>query len=112
MAATNAALPSGGMTHLSFRCGLRTFFLILARSCCRWRAQRSSVPRPCLPAVPMSNGTAPWEVPNRPARSVWPPRHHRDALAGRIWGMLAGKDRVEAVLDQPLAYPRDGGDTG
>ena len=26
--------------------------------------------------------------------------------------MLAGEDRVEAVLDQPLAYPRDGGDTG
>jgi hypothetical protein len=26
--------------------------------------------------------------------------------------MLAGEDRVEAVLDQPLAYPREGGDTG
>jgi hypothetical protein len=26
--------------------------------------------------------------------------------------LLVGEDRVEAVLDQPLAYPREGGDTG
>ena len=51
MAATNAALASGGITHCSFRCGLRTFFLASGRSCYRWHGQRCSAPRPCLPAA-------------------------------------------------------------
>ncbi len=55
MAATKAALASGGMTHCCFRCGLRVFFSASARSCCRWPVRRSSVRRPPLPTVAMSS---------------------------------------------------------
>src|ERR1700730_14097594 len=43
MAATNALLAFGGMTHCCFRCGLRMFFLEPDRSYCRWRGRRFRV---------------------------------------------------------------------
>src|SRR5277367_2733977 len=60
-------------------------FLASARSCCRWPGQRSSVPRPALPAVATSIACDPSAVRNRPRRSaslrrrrqrcaVWPRR--------------------------------------
>ena len=38
-----AALASGGITHCCFRCGLRVFFSVSARSCCRWPVRRSEL---------------------------------------------------------------------
>ena len=82
MAATQAALASGGMTHCYFRCGLRVFFSASARSCCRWRVRRSSVRRPPLPAVAMSNVPGRPAVWNSPTRSTWPrPPHQRSAAS-------------------------------
>jgi hypothetical protein len=75
----------GGITvrrddPLFFRVRYKNVLLAPARSCCRWRAQRSSVPRPCLPTAPVSTGTDPSAVPSRPARSVLlPPRRQRHA---------------------------------
>ena len=70
------------MTHCCFRCGLRVFFSASARSCCRWRVRRSSVRRPPLPAVAMSNVPCRSAVWNRPTQSTWPrPPHQRCAAS-------------------------------
>src|SRR5271167_2915897 len=94
MPATNAALASGGMTHCFCRCGRRRFFLASARSCCRWLGQRSSVPRPALPAVATSTACDPSAVWNRPRQSA-SPRHG-----------------IEAFFHQLLAGPSNGVDAG
>jgi len=61
-------------------------FLASARSCCRWLGQRSSVPRPALPAVATSTACNPSAVRNRPRQSASPRRHrHRCA----VWPRLA-----------------------
>src|SRR5208282_5667024 len=77
MAATNAALASGGMTNCCLRCGLRRFFLASARSCCHWPWRQCSAQRPCLPAGSTSIARGLLAAPNKPGRSIWLPRRHR-----------------------------------
>src|SRR5213080_3129637 len=92
MAATNAALASGGMTNCCFRCGLRRFFSASARSCYRWPGRRCSVPQPGLPAGATSIARAPWVVLSRPGRSAWP------LWRRRKYGALADDGEKEAKL--------------
>src|SRR5580704_19394384 len=100
------------MTHWSFRCGLRTFFLyspdrVVAGALNDLQFHDLVFQQCQCPTGPTLGRFRTGQRDQFGLRGTI-----EDALAGRIWGMLAGEDRVEAVLDQPLAYPREGGDTG
>ncbi len=98
MPATNAALASGGMTHCFCRCGRRRFFLASARSCCRWLGQRSSVPRPALPAVATSTACDPSAVWNRLRQSASLRRRRQRCAVWPRLGNACGQARHRNLL--------------
>src|ERR1700677_1805667 len=112
MAATKAALASGGITHCSFRCGLRMFFLACARWCCRWPARRCSTRRPCLPAFAASILRSLQAAVSRPMRSAWPRWRHRNPRSGGVRRSLRCEHTLDPFFNELLADPGNRHQTG
>jgi hypothetical protein len=80
-------------------------FLTSARSCCRWLGQRSSVPRPALPAVATSTAATLRRFGTGQGNQLRFGDAVKDARSGRGWRMLADKHGIEAFFHQLLAGP-------
>ena len=75
-----------------------------ARSYCRWRARRCSVPRRPPPATATSTACDPWAVENRPGRSISLPRPRQRCA---VWPRLA--NACEPGRPRSLLPPVAGG---
>src|SRR6187401_1421379 len=83
---------------LIFQMRFEKVFLTPARSCCRWRVRRSSIPQPCLPTASVSTATGPWAAASRPRRSVWLPRRHQKCAYGPSSGNAFASELPRSLL--------------
>ena len=89
----------------SCRCGLRTFFLASARSCCRWRVRRSAVRR-LFPPADAASICAPFGRRGAGQCDQFCFRGAvENARPGGARRVFAGQRRLQAFLHQELAGP-------